>query len=66
MRLVFVSAYAMPEGFRPTDGGKEMPGWMKVDVEVGFVFFLSPAHFYFNCSCCFDCLLFSLSCSTEL
>lgn len=43
MRLVFVGAYAVAEGFRPTDGGGggQMPGWMKVKVdgEVGVVLF---------------------------
>ncbi|KAL9096292.1 MAG: hypothetical protein Q9165_001289 [Trypethelium subeluteriae] len=34
IRLVFIMAFAMPEGFQPTAGGAQMPDWMKVDVEV--------------------------------
>lgn len=34
VRLVFIMAYAMPEGFQPTAGGAQMPEWMKVDFEV--------------------------------
>ena len=34
LRLVFIMAYAMPEGFQPTAGGAQMPEWMKVDIKV--------------------------------
>jgi hypothetical protein len=34
IRLVFIMAFAMPEGFQPTAGGAQFPEWMKVDVEV--------------------------------
>jgi hypothetical protein len=34
IRLVFIMAFAMPEGFQPTAGGAEYPDWMKVDMEV--------------------------------
>ncbi|KAL9077081.1 MAG: hypothetical protein Q9157_003477 [Trypethelium eluteriae] len=34
IRLVFIMAFAMPEGFQPTAGGAQMPDWMKVDMEV--------------------------------
>lgn len=34
IRLVFIMAFAMPEGFQPTAGGAQMPEWMKVDLEV--------------------------------
>ena len=34
IRLVFIMAFAMPEGFQPTAGGAQMPEWMKVDFEV--------------------------------
>jgi hypothetical protein len=34
IRLVFIMAFAMPEGFQPTAGGVQFPEWMKVDVEV--------------------------------
>lgn len=34
VRLVFVQAYAMPEGFTPTAGGAQFPPWMLVDAEV--------------------------------
>ena len=37
VRMVFLAAWAMGEGFRPTDGGVEMPMWMKVDGEVGLL-----------------------------
>ena len=33
--MVFLSAWAMGEGFKATAGEVEMPGWMKVDGEVG-------------------------------
>ena len=33
-RLVFIMAYAMPEGFQPTVGGQQMPEWMKPDMQV--------------------------------
>ena len=36
IRLVFIMAFAMPEGFQPTAGGAQMPEWMKVDLEVSF------------------------------
>lgn len=53
MRLVFTSAYAMPKGFQPTDGGEEqMPWWVKVDFEVGIC--------SFNSSSYVDCFFFSL------
>ena len=35
VRLVFIMAFAMPEGFQPTAGGAQMPEWMKLDLEVG-------------------------------
>ena len=34
VRLVFIMAFAMPEGFQPTASGAQMPEWMKVDLEV--------------------------------
>lgn len=34
VRLVFIMAFAMPEGFQPTAGGAQFPDWMKVDMEV--------------------------------
>lgn len=34
IRLVFIMAFAMPEGFQPTAGGAQMPEWMKLDLEV--------------------------------
>ena len=34
IRLVFIMAFAMPEGFQPTAGGAQFPDWMKVDKEV--------------------------------
>ena len=34
IRLVFIMAFAMPEGFQPTAGGAQMPEWMQVDVGV--------------------------------
>ncbi|MCJ1384972.1 hypothetical protein MMC17_008090 [Xylographa soralifera] len=37
LRLVFIMAFAMPEGFQPTAGGAQMPEWMKVDLERGIV-----------------------------
>ncbi|KAI9708069.1 MAG: hypothetical protein M1820_004273 [Bogoriella megaspora] len=37
IRLVFIMAFAMPEGFQPTAGGAQMPDWMKVDMENGVV-----------------------------
>ena len=36
VRLVFIMAYAMPEGFQPTAGGAQMPDWMSVDLKVSF------------------------------
>ncbi|PVI02062.1 alpha/beta-hydrolase [Periconia macrospinosa] len=35
IRLVFIMAFAMPEGFTPTSGGAQFPDWMKVDMENG-------------------------------
>jgi pimeloyl-ACP methyl ester carboxylesterase len=34
IRLVFIMAYAMPEGFQPTAGGVQFSDWIKVDMEV--------------------------------
>ena len=34
VRLVFIMAFAMSEGFQPTAGGQQMPEWMKVDMQV--------------------------------
>lgn len=34
VRLVFIMAYAMAEGFQPTASGAQMPEWMKLDLEV--------------------------------
>jgi hypothetical protein len=34
IRLVFIMAFAMPEGFQPTAGGAQFPEWMKADMEV--------------------------------
>jgi hypothetical protein len=34
IRLVFIMAFAMPEGFQPTAGGAQFPDWMKVDMQV--------------------------------
>jgi pimeloyl-ACP methyl ester carboxylesterase len=36
-RLVFIMAFAMPEGFQPTAGGAQFPPWMKLDMENGIV-----------------------------
>ncbi|KAJ4294977.1 hypothetical protein N0V90_006985 [Kalmusia sp. IMI 367209] len=37
IRLVFIMAFAMPEGFQPTAGGAQFPHWMKADIEHGIV-----------------------------
>ncbi|MCJ1404792.1 hypothetical protein MMC11_008018 [Xylographa trunciseda] len=37
LRLVFILAFAMPEGFQPTAGGAQMAERMKVDFERGIV-----------------------------
>jgi hypothetical protein len=37
VRIVFIMAFAMPEGFQPTAGGAQMPEWMKLDLEVGLI-----------------------------
>lgn len=37
IRLVFIMAFVMPEGFQPRAGGGQFPEWMKVDMEVSFV-----------------------------
>lgn len=37
VRLVFIMAFAMPEGFQPTAGGAQMPEWMKMDLEVSLL-----------------------------
>lgn len=43
IRLVFIMAFAMPEGFQPTAGGAQMPEWMKLDLEVSSIpFHLRP------------------------
>jgi pimeloyl-ACP methyl ester carboxylesterase len=34
IRLVFIMAFAMPEGFAPAAGGAQYPKWMKMDPEV--------------------------------
>jgi hypothetical protein len=34
IRLVFIMAFAMPEGFQPTAGGAQFPEWMKLDMDV--------------------------------
>jgi len=34
IRMVFIMAFAMPEGFAPTAGGAQYPEWMKMDPEV--------------------------------
>lgn len=34
LRVVFIMAFAMPEGFQPTANGAQMPEWMKLDLEV--------------------------------
>ena len=49
VRLVFIMAYAMPEGFQPTAGGAQMPDWMKADFEVSSTGALSQwwLHFAF-------------------
>ena len=39
VRLVFIMAYAMPEGFQPTASGTQMPEWMKLDLEVSLIAF---------------------------
>ena len=41
-RLVFIMAFAMPEGFQPTAGGAEYPDWMKVDKEVSYYNIIGP------------------------
>jgi len=37
IRMVFIMAFAMPEGFAPTAGGAQYPEWMKMDPENGIV-----------------------------
>ncbi|EAT80994.1 hypothetical protein HBI56_102790 [Parastagonospora nodorum] len=37
IRLVFIMAFAMPEGFTPTAGGAQYPEWMKMDPDNGIV-----------------------------
>jgi len=39
IRLVFIMAFAMPEGFQPTAGGAQFPEWMKPDMEVSYCAF---------------------------
>lgn len=39
VRLVFIMAFAMPEGFQPTAGGAQMPEWMKLDLQVRLISF---------------------------
>ena len=34
IRLIFIMAFAMPEGFQPTAGGAQFPEWMKFNPEV--------------------------------
>lgn len=41
VRLVFINALAMPEGFQPTAGGAQFPAWMRIDKERG-VFNVTP------------------------
>lgn len=41
LRLVFIMAFAVPEGFTCTAPGAKFPEWMKVDVEVRIYF---PEH----------------------
>lgn len=41
-RLVFIMAFAMPEGFQPTAGGAQYPYWMKVDKEVRYYNDVAP------------------------
>ena len=36
IRLVFIMAFVMPEGFQPTGTGAQFPDWMKLDLEVSF------------------------------
>jgi hypothetical protein len=36
IRLVYIMAFAMSEGFQPTAGGAQYPEWMKVDLEVRY------------------------------
>lgn len=33
-RLIFIMAFAMPEGFQPTASGAKFPEWMKLDLDV--------------------------------
>ncbi|KAF2649438.1 alpha/beta-hydrolase [Lophiostoma macrostomum CBS 122681] len=33
VRLIFIMAFAMPEGFQPTAGGAQFPDWMKLNPE---------------------------------
>lgn len=49
IRLVYIMAFAMPEGFHPTAGNAQFPEWMKVDGDVSFR--------YLSCSCSCICLL---------
>jgi pimeloyl-ACP methyl ester carboxylesterase len=37
VRLVYIMAYAMPEGFSPGAGGAEFPAWMRMDLENGLI-----------------------------
>ncbi|KAF4967045.1 hypothetical protein FSARC_5336 [Fusarium sarcochroum] len=37
IRLVFIMALAMPEGFSPVAGGAEYPTWMKIDADKGII-----------------------------
>lgn len=34
VRLIYIMAFAMPEGFQPTAGGAQFPDWMIPDMEV--------------------------------
>lgn len=42
VRLVYIMALAPAEGFAPTAGGAEYPGWMRLDAEV------SDAHYFLS------------------
>ena len=51
IRLVFIMAFAMPEGFQPTAGGAQMPEWMKLNLEVSLIpFHLRPLSLFKNLS----------------
>jgi pimeloyl-ACP methyl ester carboxylesterase len=45
VRLVYIMAFAMPEGFVPTAGDAKFPEWMEVDLAVSEWFFKADLSF---------------------